>query len=156
MRFALALALLATSALPAAVGQECVRDPLVTLGGPSHPAPGAYATLGCSASPGAPVVRIEIDHGLPAPSCVLVPGVFVLGSQVPGTGAPVCAVPPGGFAFESPWNAPIPDRGVAVCGPAACASAGAGDANALCAAFAPVDLQLGAFRVRVSCLVTDA
>lgn len=155
MRFALALALLATSAFPAALAEECVRDPLATVGGPAYPSPGAYATLGCSATPGAPVVRVAIDHGLPAPSCVLVPGVFVLGSQVPGTGGAVCAVPPGGFVFESPWNAPLPDRGVAVCGPAACSGAGAGDANALCAALAPLDLQLGAVRVRVSCGVTD-
>lgn len=150
----LALGALILAALaPAALAEGCIRDPLVTVGAPAYPAPGAYGTLDCSATRGVPVVRVEIAHAIPAGSCLVVPPVFVLGAPVPGTGEAHC--PPGGapFVFETPWNARLPDRGVAVCGPASCASAGGGDAIALCAAFVPVTLSVGVASVRVSCAI---
>lgn len=137
---------------------DCRRDPLATVGGREHPVPGVYATLGCGAAQGHPVVRLELapSEGEEAP-CAFVPAVFVLRQHVPLTGETYCAgAEP--VVVESPWNRDVPDRGVAACGGSAwCREASTGDAVAACEALGPVAVPLpGGGEALVSCHVRRA
>lgn len=91
--------------LPAAAA--CTYTPLVTAGGPNYPSDGAYVEEDCYGYSG--TVRLTVTLPAAAGECV-VPPLFVLGQQVPGTGVALC---PGG-AYEVDVPA-FPDVGVVVC-----------------------------------------
>lgn len=91
MRFLLPVVFLAglgTALVPSVTAYSCDWQPLVTVGGNSPPSPGVYYFEGSWSACGAPPGETFGDPG----QCATVPPVFILGDQVPGTGATQCAV----------------------------------------------------------------
>lgn len=118
MRFSavlLALALpLCLYAVPAA--SACAYTPIVTVGGASWPSPGLYLEQDCYFVPGASTLTIEYQGTPLVPgTCTFVPAVFVLGTQVPGTGRNHCTPALGTDVLTSSSSATTgayPDVGV--------------------------------------------
>lgn len=95
----------------------CTYTPIVTIGGSSHPAEGIYLEDSCYFVSGTSRVTVEYAFATSVMgACQVVPPVFVLGQQVPGTGATYCtpAVAPGSGQFVVDPGS-YPDVGFEVC-----------------------------------------
>lgn len=100
----------AISILPTSAA--CTFTPIVSLDGTIPPSDGVYVQQGCHGDMwgyGAPAVSADASPQT-VPTCAVIPAVFVLGTQVPGTGATACA-PASAYAPASG----LPDIGVIVC-----------------------------------------
>lgn len=114
---ALLLATFPLAAVPLAEAQ-CSTIAILTLGGPGYPSEGVYYEEDCT--PGdndqaTATFELGSANGALVPQqCQPVEGVYVLGTQVPGTGTTHCTVAIGGpITVSQPIN--VDDVGVATC-----------------------------------------